>query len=49
MGGPTGLDYGAVLPVLELLEIPVADRRTVFAKLRLMEYAALEQIAKDRK
>jgi hypothetical protein len=40
--GATGLDY-AVLPVVfDLVDVPKADRSSVFADIRVMEDAALE-------
>lgn len=42
MGGPTGLDYGAVPVVMELYAVPEKDRRQVFDDLRVMESEALK-------
>lgn len=48
MGGPTGLDYTAIPPVLELYEIPPSDRRRLFDDLRVMEAEALKVFADGR-
>ena len=48
MGGPTGLDYAALPPVLRLLGVPTADRADVFDGLRTMEDAALETMRKSK-
>lgn len=36
-----GLDYGAIPPVLELLQVPRKQRATLFSELQVMEQAAL--------
>jgi len=36
-----GLDYAAIHPVLELLQVPRKQRATLFGELQLMEQAAL--------
>ena len=41
MNGPTGLDYGAIPMVLELLDVPRSDWQEVFRGLQVMEVAAL--------
>jgi len=40
--GVTGLDYSALVAVMEINEVPRADRRQMFADIRVMEAAALE-------
>lgn len=47
VAGMTGLDYTAVLAVIDRLEADDPDQ--LFADIRLMELAALEQVAEDRK
>lgn len=51
MGGsvPTGLDYPALQAVMQLLDVPKADRVQVFADVRVMEGAALDAMAEARK
>ena len=51
MGGSvqTGLDYPALLAVMQLLDVPEADRVQVFADVRVMEGAALDAMAEARK
>lgn len=41
MGGPVGLDYGALETVMRLVGVKRADRSDVFAAVRIMEGAAL--------
>lgn len=41
-GGPTGLDYTAVLATMRASPIPRARRDEVFADVRVMESAALD-------
>lgn len=41
MSGPTGLDYAAIPPVLDLLDVKPEQRGELFAALRLMEQEAL--------
>lgn len=45
MAGPTGLDYAALPAVFDLLGID--DRAGVFADLRIMERAALEELTRN--
>ncbi len=44
MGGPTGLDYGALPVIYDTLEIAPHERRGLFAGLRVMEREALDAI-----
>ena len=44
MAGVIGLRYESLPAVLDLLDVPAADRRGVFAGLRTMERAAMEVI-----
>lgn len=46
MGGPTGLDYTAVLAVIDLYQ--VEDRRAMFEALGVMEAAALSVWSEGR-
>ena len=46
MSGPTGLDYTAIVPTMDLLGIEVEDKRELFSQLRMMEEEARKQIAK---
>jgi hypothetical protein len=46
MNGPTGLDYAALEPVMRLTGVPRKEWPGVFADLRLMEDAALEEMRK---
>jgi hypothetical protein len=41
-----GLDYAAVTPVLELLDVPRGERLDLFGDLRVMEAAAISEIRK---
>lgn len=47
--GRTGLDYGAIPITLRLCNVPRSDWPEVFAALRIMESAALEEMHKDDK
>lgn len=47
--GATGLDYTAIPVVFELLGIPKAERAAIFADIRVMEDAALEQMSVNQK
>ena len=51
MGGsvPTGLDYPALQAVMQLLDVPEADRVQVFADVRVMEGAALDAMGEAMK
>lgn len=48
MGSATGLDYVAALAVIRELELEKDEARELFADIRVMEAAALEQMAYDR-
>lgn len=48
-GGCTGLDYGALPEVMRMCGVKRSDWSRVFADVRVMEQAALEQMDKDRK
>lgn len=47
MAGYTGLDYTAVLALMDLHDIPRADRRALLDDIQHMEAAALEQMAQS--
>jgi len=46
MSGPTGLDYAAVLAVLQL-SVPADQHAERFEELKIMERAALDSMNKD--
>jgi hypothetical protein len=46
MGGATGLDYSVLPAVMDL--VGIEDRTEVFAMIRIMEQAALSQMAEGR-
>jgi hypothetical protein len=46
MGGATGLDYPAVMALLEFRGFPAGDRQQLFDDLQVMELAALEEMSK---
>lgn len=49
MGGtPTGLIYGSIEPVLRVMAVPADDWTKVFEDIRVMEAAALEEMARQR-
>jgi len=48
-GGATGLDYTAVLAVIRSMRLPRARADELFADVRIMERAALNQMAADAK
>jgi hypothetical protein len=45
-GGATGLDYGVIGPVLDLMGVAPTDRDELFEALRVMEDAALATMTK---
>jgi len=45
--GPTGLDYTAMVPVLDLLSVPAQERGALFEDVQTMERAALEEMRRD--
>lgn len=48
MGGPIGLDYGALPAVLRLVGVPPAQRSEAFDGVRTMEDAALEYMRRTK-
>lgn len=48
-GGPIGLDYSAIPVVMDLRELPAADRRHLFSDIRVMESVALARFARRNK
>lgn len=42
--GPTGLDYGAVLVLMEIRQVPHDQRARLMTDLQVMELAALSAI-----
>lgn len=48
-GGPTGLDYTAVLALMRTLRLKRDDFEDFFAGVQTMERAALDQMAADAK
>jgi hypothetical protein len=46
-GGPTGLRYEAIYPLLDRMGLSPADWEQAFADIQLMESAALQQISDD--
>lgn len=42
--GPIGLDYTAIPVVLQLLQVAADQHAEVFAGIRIMEHAALEEM-----
>jgi len=48
MGSATGLDYVAALAVIRELDLEKNEARELFQDIRVMEAAALEQMADDR-
>ncbi len=49
MGGAIGLQYASLSEVWRRTKTPIADRDDVFDDLRVMEQAALNEIAKQNK
>lgn len=48
-GGPTGLDYAAVLALMRAMRLKRDDFEDFFAGVQTMERAALDQMAADAK
>lgn len=48
MGGPTGLDYGALIDVMRLCGIKKKHQPDVFYDVRVMEAEALKVMAEQR-
>lgn len=46
-GGPTGLRYEAVYPLLDRMDLSTAEWDLMFSDLQVMEAAALQQISDD--
>lgn len=49
MGGPTGLDYGALPSVLDIQGVKRKERQEVFLAVQTMEQAALKVFAENTK
>lgn len=49
MGGPSGLDYTAVLALLRTLRLPRAEADALFDDVQTMERAALQEMAEQAK
>lgn len=48
-GQPTGLNYGALPAVLDMMSVREKDRHQLFADLRVMEHEALDTITENLK
>ena len=48
MGGPTGLDYAAVYPLLDRIAKDPAEWQDLFEDIQVMEGAALKQMSENR-
>ena len=48
MGGPTGLDYAAVYPLLDRTAKSESEWQDLFEDLQVMEGAALKQMSENR-
>lgn len=48
MGGPTGLDYGAIYPLLDRIAQDAAEWMDLFEDLQIMERTALKQMSENR-
>ena len=48
MGGPTGLDYAAVYPLLDRAAKDPQEWDELFSDIQVMESAALKQIGENR-
>lgn len=48
MGGATGLDYGAVYPLLDRIAQDAAEWMDLFEDLQILERAALKQMSENR-
>ena len=48
MGGPTGLDYAAVYPLLDRAAKDPQEWAELFSDIQVMEGAALKQIGENR-
>lgn len=47
MGGPTGLDYTAVLALIRAMRLPREQSDELFEDIQTMEFSALTQIAEN--
>jgi hypothetical protein len=47
-GGPVGLDYCAIYPLMDRMRLSDADWHALFADIGVLELAALDQLAKNR-
>ena len=48
MGGPTGLDYAAVYPLLDRIAKDPTEWQDLFEDIQVMEGAALKQMSENR-
>lgn len=48
MGGPTGLDYGAIYPLLDRIAADPAEWMELFEDLQVLESTALKQMSENR-
>lgn len=48
MGGATGLDYGAIYPLLDRIAQDAAEWMDLFDDLQVLERAALKQMSENR-
>lgn len=48
MGGATGLDYGAIYPLLDRIAQDAAEWMDLFEDLQVLEGAALKQMSENR-
>lgn len=46
--GPIGLDYAAIPAVMSLLNVKKKSRSRLFRDLQVIEYAALEEMSRQR-
>lgn len=48
MGGPTGLDYGAIYPLLDRISADQSEWMDLFDDIQTLERAALKQMSENR-
>lgn len=48
MGSPTGLDYGAIYPLLDRIAADPAEWMDLFEDLQILERTALKQMSENR-
>lgn len=48
MGGPTGLDYGAIYPLLDRIATDPAEWMDLFEDIQTLERTALKQMSENR-